>query len=270
MPDPVPLALVLFPVGVCVGLIGSLIGVGGGFFVVPFLILFYRFDAPAATAASLGTVFLSAASASVANARRRRIDFRTGLALVAGTFPGALAGRYLIGQISDRAFAGAFGAFLVLVAGYLAFVRVREGKGLIRGASRELVDSEGQAYRYEVNLAVGVGVSLAVGLVSSLFGVGGGLILVPFLVITYGMPTLVATSTAQFIFVFTAAAGLLESVRRGQVTEAGGAVLLWMGLGVVVGAQLGVAVAKRVSPRLVRWMISTVLLTVAALLLLNR
>ncbi len=270
MPEPLRQALLLFPVGVAVGVVGSLIGVGGGFFVVPFLMLTRRFPADGATAASLGIVLLSAASATSANARRGRIDYRTGMAMAAATLPGAWLGRHLIGRISAEGFSIAFAALLLLVAVYLSLVRLKEGRGLVRGAPRELVDAEGHAYRYEVHLPLGLAVSLAVGLISSLFGVGGGLVLVPFLVVAFGMPIILATAGAQFIFVFTAAAGVLEAIRAGQLSMAGLEVLFYMGLGVALGAQVGVAIARRVGERVIRVMLSVVLVGVAALMILRR
>ena len=273
MTEPLIRAAVLVPLGACVGLIGSLIGVGGGFFVVPFLVLmgaaFFPegFTAQQATAASLGIVLLSVLSATSANVRRRRIDYRTGLVMALGTLPGAWLGRAL--DLPDRLFAFLFSGFLFLTAVYIGFVRLKRGKGLARGAPRKIVDSDGQTHRYEANLALGILASMVVGLVASLFGVGGGLLLVPFGVVVFGMPTIVATATAQFIFVFTAAAGLLESVRRDQVTDAGFQVILLMGVGVIVGAQLGVAAAKHVRERLVRGMIAAVLLSVAVLMAIN-
>ncbi len=270
MPEPLRQALTLFPVGLCVGLIGSMMGLGGGFFAVPFLMLLYGFKKEAATAASLGIVLLSAASASTANARRKRIDYRTALWMAAVTLPGAWVGRELVGRLTTAEFSYAFGALLAVVAVYLALVKLKEGSGLARGTPRELVDSEGHARRYEVNLPLGVAVSLVVGFLSSLFGVGGGLILVPFFVVVFGMPAYLAGATTHFIYVFTAAAGVLEAIRRGQLTPAGLEVLLFMGLGVVLGAQGGVAIAKRVREKLIRVLLSAILLTVAALMFLRR
>ncbi len=274
MPELLSLAALLIPVGVGVGLIGSLIGVGGGFFVVPFLLMVplvrgASFLPREATAAALGIVLLSAVSATGANVRRRRIDYRAGLAMAAGTVPAAWLGRELAGRLKSVEFSVCFAALLILVAAYVAFVRLREGRGWVRGVPRELVDSDGQAHRYEVRYGLGFLASLFVGVVASLFGIGGGLLLVPFMVVVYGMPVLLATATAQFTFVFAAAAGLLESVRRGHLTGAGLQVILAMGLGVALGAQLGVAAAKRVRPRLIRVMLAAVLATVAALMLLN-
>ena len=274
MPDPLLRAALLVPAGLSIGFIGSLVGIGGGFFVVPFLLMVSLFPggpiAPVeATAASLAIILLNGASATLANARRRRIDFRTGFALAAGTVPGAWAGRELIGRLGSPAFSAGFAVLLIGVAAYVGFVRLREGKGRVRGVPREIVDSDGQAHRYEANLPLGFLASLGVGVVSSLFGVGGGLLLVPFMVVMYGMPLLVATATSQFTFLFTASAGLLESLRRGHLGGAGLEVVLAMGLGAVVGAQFGVAAAKAVRPALVRSVLGAVIVAVAALMLLN-
>ncbi|HYE97413.1 MAG TPA: sulfite exporter TauE/SafE family protein, partial [Planctomycetota bacterium] len=234
------------PVGVAVGLVGSLIGVGGGFFVVPYLLFFFGYKPDAATAASLGIVLLNALSATASNALRKRIDWKVGTILAVGSLPTAWLGRVVIGRLTAKAFSYSFAALLTGIALYLVLVRLKPGKGALRGFPRELVDADGQSHRYEVNLPAAVVVSLVVGLVSSLFGVGGGLILVPFMVMAYGTPTVVATATSQYTFLFTAIVGLIEAVRQGQTTAAGWQVVGSMGVGVIVGAQLGVALAKRV------------------------
>ena len=189
--------------------------------------------------------------------------------MAAGTLPGAWVGRELIGRLTERQFSVAFGTLLIGIALYLVFVRLQPGRGLVRGRPREHPDSEGQRHRYEVNAPAGFAWALVVGLVSSLFGVGGGLLLVPFLVVAYGMPTILSTSTAQFTFLFAALLGFVEAARRGQVTRPGLEVLATLGLGVVVGAQVGVAVARRVRDRVIRLAISAVLVGVGVLLLLR-
>ena len=259
--------LLLVPIGVCVGLVGSLIGVGGGFFVVPFLMLAFGYEPEEATATSLGIVFLSACSATFANVRRRRVDYRIGVALALGTLPGAWIGRLVIGGIKAPVFSMAFGVLLLAVATYLVFVKLKEGQGLWKGRSRELTDSDGQVYTYKTRSERAFVAGLGVGFVASLFGIGGGLLLVPFMVICFGMPILVATATAQFTFIATSLTGALVAAKIGQLTERGTWVILLMGVGVVVGAQVGVAVAKRFRPRWIRMILSTVLLAVAALMI---
>ena len=211
----------------------------------------------------------AALSATMGNVRRKRIDYRTGVAMACGTLPGAWLGREIIGRLDAQTFGIAFATLLVGTAVYIALVKLTPGKGWARGGPREIVDSDGQVHKYEVNLLLGFGAALGVGVIASLFGVGGGLILVPFMVVAFGAPTIVATSTAQFIFIFTSGAGLIVAIAYGQLTTQGSLVISTMGPGVVIGAQIGVAIAKRIRPRLVRLMIAAVLLTVAVLIILR-
>lgn len=264
--------LVLVPIGVAVGMVGALIGVGGGFFVVPFLLQLWKpgtFVKETATASSLGIVLISALSGSWANFRRRRVDVRMGLTLAVGTLPWAVLGRFLILKLSHQAFAWSFAGLLTAVALYLVLVKLKPGKGLVRGAPRELTDSDGQTHRYELNAKAGLAVGALVGLVSSIFGVGGGLILVPFMVVAYGAPTVVATATSQFAFIFTSLVGLAVDVVQSRMTPEGWKVIGLMGLGVAAGAQIGVALAKKVREKVVRSMLAAVIVTVAVLMVLK-
>lgn len=258
--------LVLVPIGVAVGFVGALIGVGGGFFVVPFLLQLWKpghFVKETATAGSLGIVLISALSGSWANFKRKRVDVRMGLALAAGTLPGAWFGRWVIGRLTERAFAWSFAGLLTAVALYLTLVKLKAGKGLIRGTPRELTDSDGSTHRYELNSTAAAVSGILVGVVSSLFGVGGGLLMVPFMVLAFGAPTVVATATSQFAFIFTSLVGLGVSLAAGHVTPEGWKVIGLMGLGVAAGAQLGVAIAKKVPERLVKGLLAAVILWVA-------
>jgi uncharacterized membrane protein YfcA len=247
-----------------------MVGVGGGFFIVPFLLLTQGFGQKAATAASLGIVFLGALSGTVANSRRRRIDYPLCLVLAAGTLPGALYGRRLIQVFSDRAFSLTFGALLLSMAVYLVRVHLGRREALLPGRPRKIVDSDGEAHAYQANFAVGFAVSLAIGVISSLFGIGGGIILVPFLVIGFGMSPVTATATAQLVFVFGAAAGVAGAIAHRQMTPEGWEAILLLGTGVVVGAQWGVAAAKKLPERVFRLMLGSILVGVATLMFLKR
>jgi uncharacterized membrane protein YfcA len=263
-------AALFIPVGLGVGLVGSMVGVGGGFFIVPFLLLTQGFGQKEATAASLGIVFLGALSGTVANGRRRRIDYPLCLVLAAGTLPGALLGRWLIQVFSDRAFSLTFGALLLSMAVYLQRVRLGSRKALLPGRPRQIVDSDREAHPFQAHLGVGFAVCLAIGVISSLFGIGGGIILVPFLVIGFGMSPVTATAQAQLVFVFGAAAGVAGAIAGRQMTPEGWRAILLLGLGVVAGAQGGVAAAKKLPERVFRLMLSLILVGVATIMFLKR
>lgn len=90
----VPLAWAsLALLGVALGRFGTLIGAGGGFLLVPLLLLLYPQEAtPTITASSLAVVCLNASSGSLAYARLRRIDYRRRLVFAAAGIPGSIGG----------------------------------------------------------------------------------------------------------------------------------------------------------------------------------
>src|SRR5579864_9048867 len=107
----------LFPVGVALGAFGTLIGAGGGFLLVPLLILLYPAARPEMiTSVSLAVVFFNAFSGSLAYARMKRIDYRSGLLFAAATTPGAILGALATAYIPRPVFDAVFGVLLVVVA----------------------------------------------------------------------------------------------------------------------------------------------------------
>src|SRR5579862_6483045 len=117
----------LLLLGLAVGLYGTLVGAGGGFLLVPILLLIYRAGRPEVIAAlSLAVVFFNAASGSVAYARMGRVDFRAGMIFGALAVPGALLGAATTRFFSSHAFDLMLGPLLVLIGGYLVFRPITE------------------------------------------------------------------------------------------------------------------------------------------------
>lgn len=245
------------PIGFLVGTYGTIIGAGGGFIIVPLLVLLFPQDSPSMiTAASLAVIFVNASSGTIAYARMKRISYRTGWLFAAATIPGALLGSWLTHFIPRKAFGLVFGILLVGVATFVAVSRGRgrkaEGGRGGHGAGARLMDTvtdtEGRVHELRYNPVVGVALSLAIGCFSSLVGIGGGLIHVPVLTSLFGFPLHIARATSHFILVFTSLAGVVEHLLdRTWPTH-----LLrdaCLALGVVGGAQLGAWLSKKVSSR---------------------
>src|SRR5258707_11324236 len=95
----------LFPVGLVVGAFGTLIGAGGGFILVPILLLLYPDEkTELITGISLAVVFFNALSGSLAYARMRRVDYKSGIIFSIATIPGAILGALCTAYISRRVF----------------------------------------------------------------------------------------------------------------------------------------------------------------------
>lgn len=236
--------------GVVVGTYGAIVGVGGGFLVVPLLLIIYKLPPAAAAATSLVVVLLSSASASVTYVRGGRVDIRTGLLLAAATVPGAyFIGPVLAERIPARAFKIGFGVFLLVMAAVLYFRPARAAP--VTGAAprhglwrvrRTFRDGSGETLDYEFDLVLAVVLSFAVGILSSMLGIGGGIVHVPALIHVMSFPVHVATATSQFVLAFTAAAGVAKYAAGGHVVWP---LAAGIGVGVILGAQVGASVSHR-------------------------
>ena len=261
--------ILLLLVGFGVGTVGTLVGAGGGFLLVPFLIFYYR-DPPIAASTvafiSLMAVCANAASGTIGYIRLRRIDYRTALAFAAATVPTAILGVFVVRQVNLAQFAIAFGGLLIAVG---AFMLLRAWKRHdmaasprtcpVNGTRRRIVDAAGQVYEYGFRMPLGIAVSVAIGFISSFLGIGGGIIHVPFLTQALGFPVQVATATSQTILAITAITGVVTHLCL-EVPGVGWRRAGFIAAGSILGAQLGARLARRASSRAILFLLAIGLL----------
>jgi len=247
-----PLELLLIPLGLIVGAYGTLVGAGGGFVLVPVLLLLFPDQDPAQlTSISLAVVFFNALSGSAAYARLRRIDYVTGAMFAAAALPGSVGGAFLVGVVPRQAFDILFGCVLVALALYTAWSagRTEIMRAPLRGfgvITRTMPSEEGGTFRYSYNLPLGIGYSVAVGFFSSLLGIGGGVIHVPVMITLLRFPVHVAVATSHFILVFSAASGSIVHLSNGNLGGENLVRAVLLSVGVVPGAQLGARLGQRI------------------------
>ncbi|MGH7719711.1 MAG: sulfite exporter TauE/SafE family protein [Gemmatimonadaceae bacterium] len=257
--------------GVGVGTYGTLVGVGGGFIVVPLMLLVYKLSPAAAAATSLVVVFLNATSGSIHYWRAGRIDLRTGMVLAAATVPGALVGPFFAERISERAFKVFFGLFLIAMSALLFFrpERAPRSAAVARAprfgeVRRSFSDRAGTQFDYSYSLPLAILLSLGVGILSSMLGIGGGVVHVPALIHLMSFPVHIATATSQFVLAITALAGVAEYTRRDLVVWP---LALATSAGVVLGAQLGALLSSRIRGRgIVRLLVLAIMVLAVRLL----
>ena len=259
--------------GVALGAFGTLVGAGGGFLLVPILLFIYPDTPPdTITAMSLFVVFANAASGTVAYWRQRRIDLLTGGLFAIATLPGAVAGAILVGYIPRQQFnilfaaaLGGIGAWLLLSRRATAIRAPLTGEGVLR---RSITDHTGYTYVYGYRLWHGLAISTVVGFVSSLLGIGGGIVHVPVMVVMLRFPVYVATATSHFVLALMALEATLVHVADG--TLAWNLVLARSGAiaaGAIVGAQAGAHFSHRVRGDTILRALGGALILVAARLL---
>jgi uncharacterized protein len=244
--------LELAGLGIGVGCYGTLIGAGGGFVLMPVLLLLYPTqNADLLTAISLAVVFFNAFSGSEAYALLKRIDYRSGLIFSAATIPGAVLGALNTSYVPRHIFDLIFSVLLLAAAAFLGLRPRRDGAGRKSmnathcKMARRVVDVHGIVYEYDFNWLLGMGISLIVGYVSSFLGIGGGIIHVPALSFLLNFPVHVATATSHFILAIMALTGTVVHILNGTFAH-GVHRTIALAIGVVLGAQIGARLSERI------------------------
>lgn len=243
--------MLLVPLGIIVGVLGTLIGAGGGFLLVPVLLLLYPYANPETiTSISLAVVFFNALSGSWAYARMRRIDYKSGLLFAALTIPGAIIGALTTGNIPRRLFDAVLGLVMTSAAAYLFFPHMKAKKPTEKKdkwhTGGRVVEKNGTVHAFSYDLRIGMGLSLSVGYVSSLLGIGGGIVHVPALVRILNFPVHIATATSHFILAIMALTGTIVHIATGSFSHGGIWRTICLGIGALVGAQAGALLSTRV------------------------
>lgn len=250
--------LVLLLLGFGIGTLGTLIGAGGGFILVPVLLLTRPdLDPELVTAISMAVVACNAISGTVAYVRSKRVDFKAGILFALFTIPGSILGVYSTKYIPRQSFNVIFGVVLVLLA---IMLYLRGGKKVTGGAAtfregwtrRLITDRRGETYEYAYDLKKGLLISLIVGYISPLLGIGGGIIHVPAMVQWLHFPVHIATATSHFVLAIMATVSVVVHAVNGNYNDP--AVLrmvIALAAGVIGGAQLGAYLSRHLKDKFI-------------------
>ncbi|MDI2099549.1 sulfite exporter TauE/SafE family protein [Ruicaihuangia caeni] len=219
-------------VGLLAGFFSGLFGVGGGVIIVPLLLMLANFEQRRASGTSLTAILPTAIAGAIGYAVQGEVDWIAAGCLAGGAIVGSLIGSWLLHKVPQGVLRWLFIAFLVAMA-IRMFLLVPD-----RGAVLEL----------GVGTVVAlIGLGLVTGILSGLLGVGGGVVVVPMLMVLFGMGDLVAKGTSLLMMIPTSITGTLANVRRGNSDVRAAAVI---GLLAVPASLGGVAVAAAVPPQL--------------------
>jgi uncharacterized membrane protein YfcA len=228
--------LALLVTGATAGILGALLGLGGGTFLVPALTLLFHLPIRVTVATSLVGVIATSAGVAAVAPRGRGADVSLGLRLEVATAAGAIAGSLAAGWVSSQALTVLFALLVFLTAAYLLYKALHRVDGV---TPERLFSQEYALHRWPIGLA---GSSLA-GMISGLLGIGGGFIKAPLMYAVMGAPLGVATATSNFMVGITAAASVFVYYGRGDIHPL---VVVPTAFGVFSGAILGAFVLPRV------------------------
>ncbi|RXF75523.1 sulfite exporter TauE/SafE family protein [Hansschlegelia zhihuaiae] len=271
---------VLFVLGasLAVGFISGMFGIGGGFLMTPILI-FIGVPTAVAVASEAPQIAASAFTGALAYWRRRAIDLKLGLVLLAGGVAGSGLGVWFFnamrnaGQL-DAVIAVAYVVLLGAIGGLMLVESIRSilrrgeppkpkrpagGRGLADRLPLKLRFRRSMIYVSAIPL---VGLGAFVGFVGAVLGIGGGFLLVPALVYVFRVPTAVVVGTSLFqILVTMLASTMMHAVTNGSVDILLATLLM---IGGAVGSQFGVRVGQKLPGEQLRLLLALLLLAVGA------
>jgi uncharacterized membrane protein YfcA len=227
-------ALQFLSIGVIGGFLSGLLGIGGGVVFIPLLVYLGHTPIKVATSVSMVVIIFASASGLLAHHRAKNIHFPTGLWMGIASIFSALVGSFVSGVISDM-------VLYHLYTGLVATALIM----LLLSAKRGGPPSAEFCLRKLPTLLVGI----LQGLLTGLLGIGGGFIVVPFLVYLLDMPTLLAIGTSLLIILFSAIAGLFGKIMTIQFNPT---ITIWVVAGSIPAAQIGAWVAQKTGQRLLR------------------
>jgi len=266
----------LVPLGFLVAVYGSMIGAGGGFVLVPFLLLFMPKELTPATVTSisLSVVFFNAYSGTITYALMKRIHYYLGAMFALAGIPAVILGATLIREVPRRPFTIGFGLLLCVLGAYLA-LRPHGGQ---ESANKEAPTGNSHGENAKSSDApkharLGVIVAAYVQFCSGLLGIGGGIIQVPFLIKVMRLRPHVATATSLFILAIASLTGIIAHVAHDLAHPEESTFFIgldkaaYLAVGALMGAPVGAFLSQRIRGSALVRLLSIALCLVGARLL---
>lgn len=258
--------------GLLGGALGSMVGLGGGVFIIPALVLFLDVPIHNAVSASLLGVVATSTTGSITYLRQGLANLRLTVTIETALGLGALTGGIVGAMLSKETLSAVFGGLMVVVSVYIGWRRKSVppppagGIELGRlGASYRDVNLHREV-RYSVRrLPLGLVAGLVAGNVSGLLGVGGGWLTVPTLRLGMGVPMRAAVATSALMLGVTACAGALVYLAKGLVDPTTAVPVVF---GVVAGAFVGSRIASRVRSSVLTVVLAVVIFLLAVQMIL--
>jgi uncharacterized membrane protein YfcA len=258
--------LVVMAMGGIAGLLGGLLGLGGGVFLVPVLVIVKGLTFRQAAGISLMTAIATSSAVSARTAGHSLINLRLGMVLEVATTAGGLAGGITAQALPQRVLALLFGLLTLSVA--IMMVLRLDSRNILDGSvdpgrlGARIYDPEtGRFVVYRVKrLPLALMASFLAGNVSGLLGIGGGVLKVPALNTWCGVPMRAAAATSALMIGVTAVSTAPIYYAHGVIVPELAAAAI---VGVLVGSSGGVGFAMRIKARRQKSVLVAVLLLVS-------
>ncbi|WP_232725377.1 sulfite exporter TauE/SafE family protein [Bacillus sp. FJAT-44742] len=259
--------IILLLIGLLAGVLASLVGIGGGLIIVPALLFLgtYTLIIPEispqlAVGTSMVVVLATGLSSTLAYMKQKKVDYKSGLYFFIGSGPGAVLGAYVNSFFDFEGFSIIFGFFILGISILLMLRHRLKPFPLKQSIQREWESDTGETTLYGYSLKVAIPIAFFVGGVSGLFGIGGGTIMVPVMIMIFLFPPHVAVATSMFMIFLSAITGSITHVAMGNVEWL---YVFLLTAGAWIGAKVGANLNQRLNSESIVFLLRLVLILVA-------
>lgn len=245
--------------GLVAGTMGGLLGIGGGVLIVPGLVFCVGFSQHRAHGTSLVSALLLAAAGSIRYNLDGNVNWPLAAGIAVGGVGGAMLGARAANAVRAATLRRVFAVFLLLVSVRMVLTALHTGDG---AASHHFLTPHTAAY-----WLAALGTGLVTGFISGLMGVGGGVVMIPAMVLLMGLSQVQAQGVSLAAMIPTALSGIRIHRRAGNVDVGVGK---WTGLGAAAGAIIGATAASHLAKGPALPFLFAAFLVVTASLMLTR
>lgn len=258
-------------IGFITAFAGSLIGLGGGVILIPSLLLLHHYTDMFAWATpqiivgvSLMVMVITALSSSLSYFKKGRVDYKTGYLFLVGSIPAGIFGSWLNQYINVDRFSLYFG-ILMLSISFLFLLKREPDQTAYRNYNRAFQIGD-QTYYYSISFWKIFLISIVIGLLSGLFGIGGGSIIVPAMILLFGIPAHIASATSMFIILFISIITVSSHVFLGHISWQ---YVFFFIPGAWLGGVLGAKTNQRLNGRTLEWILRILLVIIGIRLMIE-
>ena len=257
----------LFLIGFFAATLGSIIGLGGGIIIIPVLTFISQYTSffneitpQYAVGVSTITIVVTALSASLANRKKKTIAYRMGVYLFIGAAPGAFLGAYTNKFLDFSEFSLYYGVFLIVAAGILMLKsRIRPLNVKIWAYENTYTDNQGVTHKYIYSPIIGIPLAFFVGFISGIFGIGGGTLLVPGMMLFFGVPAIVAAATSMFVILGTSILNTVQQIAYDHIIWT---YVLFLIPGAWIGGIVGPYISSKIKGRTIVLLLQTTMIII--------